>query len=568
MFGWLGGLCTRADPEAVKKMDPKLAKQQADKKAHDKEATKRKEILRRQRRLKKEEVNQTWRVAVGKEIPKKLKDTILIKNVTRRNVWMEDLFVFHQIVAQFPGELFHPPSSYVLKWQPLGSYFQIIIPMDDPSLQENAVLQMARMTRSEQKKMLFLFTTLDTSMPLFAPKVHPSSLVSYRQKNLVLKKLSEYFIEGRITVDDIQQILVCSPEVWGSSLYNYLPEDEQAFHGYLNEKIVEEDPNKSIAKKYMDDEITLKEYEELKFPDRKKKIELESMYYPLPYEGTDCVICAAEKAGIVQCQNCDNMVCKACILSVFHGERRGDNSSPVLHSTQASPQPEEVARKRQSFLLMHHRYCMRLGELPEVCMDVVPESGWLRDFRRTTRMEIINRFAPKVGDFDDDEYLAEYEAEEAERKRKLAEQARERQLEAERLRTLMNPPELQERRRAFEECKKRLIKWSKETCSVMAKVQDSSHTEQFIARSRRVMGELARKFDQVLRPPLVELQGQLAGMSVPGDVLPTLVAELEALLRDMDSLAETIPPVGEMSVPSSRNSRRPFSDAGDQQPLG
>eukprot|EP01031_Cornospumella_fuschlensis_P029820 gene29820-36007_t len=295
------------------------AKKSAQQAAAAKAKKKKKDIIKRQKQLEKEEIIQEWTIAVGKEIPKKRKDCFKVKNVSRRNVWMEDLFIFNQIKAHFPDEIFHPPSQYILKWQPVGSYFQTIVKLDDPALQENAVMEMNKMTKAQQKKMLFLFTTLDPAANMFAPKVHPSSLVSYRTKNEVLKKLSEYFLQGKISVDDIEQILLCSPDVWSNSLYNYLPEDEQVYHQYLNEKIVHEDPNKSIAKKFLDEEITLKEYEDLRFPERKAKTDRDNMFYPLPFEGTDCIICGEEKTGVVKCHTCDNMVCKPCIRSAFHG---------------------------------------------------------------------------------------------------------------------------------------------------------------------------------------------------------------------------------------------------------
>eukprot|EP01031_Cornospumella_fuschlensis_P044587 gene44587-54525_t len=203
------------------------AKKSAQLAAAAKAKKKKKDIIKRQKQLEKEEIIQEWTIAVGKEIPKKRKDCFKVKNVSRRNVWMEDLFIFNQIKAHFPDEIFHPPSQYILKWQPVGSYFQTIVKLDDPALQENAVMEMNKMTKAQQKKMLFLFTTLDPAANMFAPKVHPSSLVSYRTKNEVLKKLSEYFLQGKISVDDIEQILLCSPDVWSNSLYNYLPEDEQ-----------------------------------------------------------------------------------------------------------------------------------------------------------------------------------------------------------------------------------------------------------------------------------------------------------------------------------------------------
>jgi hypothetical protein len=93
------------------------------------EKKRKKEICERQKKLQEKEVIQEWRIAMGSEIPKKMKDTFMIKNVTRRNVWMEENFVFNLIKEQFPDEVFHPIDKYALKWQPPGSYFQVIVPL-------------------------------------------------------------------------------------------------------------------------------------------------------------------------------------------------------------------------------------------------------------------------------------------------------------------------------------------------------------------------------------------------------------------------------------------------------
>src|SRR5690242_18211438 len=107
---------------------------------------------------------------------------------------------------------------------------------------------------------------------MYAEKVHPSSLISYRTKNSVLKKLSELFIDGRIDVADMQSVFTCGQDVWSSTLYNLLPEDEQIYHTYLNErKIPVAETHKALAKSYIDGDISLQEYDAQKYPDRKEK---------------------------------------------------------------------------------------------------------------------------------------------------------------------------------------------------------------------------------------------------------------------------------------------------------
>ena len=106
---------------------------------------------------------------------------------------------------------------------------------------------------------------------------------------------------------------------------------------------------KTIEKQYLDEEISLQQYEELKFPDRQlKKIE-ESLQYPRPYLRGVCVICQNHTTGIVKCMHCKNLVCPDCIQSVF------------LHKESS----------QGSFLIMHRRFCSKFGRAPVMKTQVL-----------------------------------------------------------------------------------------------------------------------------------------------------------------------------------------------------
>eukprot|EP01034_Spumella_vulgaris_P029734 gene29734-36829_t len=170
------------------------------------------------------------------------------------------------------------------------------------------------------------------------------------------QKLSELFIAGKIDVVEIQQVFTCGQELWNSTLFNLLPEDEQVYHHYLNDKKVAEVNHKAIAKSYTDGDITLQEYDNLKFPDRKIKNDILAMTYPLPYEGEDCIICNLPHVGVIKCQNCINMVCVSCINVHFTAEDTETALSSALDPNSSTG----------SLLLLHDKYCMKLGKLPGI----------------------------------------------------------------------------------------------------------------------------------------------------------------------------------------------------------
>ncbi len=586
---------------AKKPTNPEEIKALQEKHKQKEERKRKNEICKRQEALLKKEIEQEWRVAMGNEIPKKKKDTFLLKDMTRRNVWMEPAFVFNQVKAQYPEEFFHPIENYVLKWQAPNSNFQSLIPLNDSFLQENAIIVMSHLLKKQQERIIFLFTTFDSAMSLFAPKVHPASLVSYHTKNEVLKKLSDYYLQGRVTTEEIQAILMCDLEVWKPALYNLLPADEQVFHTYLNEVKRDEKEEKPIHKSYLDGEISLKEYEDLKFPERKKRRDIEARDYPLPFDGLDCVICGAVKAGVINCHTCESMVCVRCIHTVFHGldlpeaveegeekveetpnemvteenkekeikslpldndesdktlsysskkrQKSGKLNRPKTATMLTPQQLQHQRQNRQSFLLMHHKYCMKLGALPDVCPEIVGEAAFLREFRTRTKHAALAKLLPvKEEDFDDPNlYLEEDEYERELRLKEELRLQRERDAAEAELRRLAmeNPRELQEKRHLFEDRKRRFEKLRKEILILNAKINDNSHTEQFIARNIRLRNEEIVKAENSVVKPLQNLLADLQKMELPGQFLPELIQDVEKLLEATEIVcsADVPPPI-------------------------
>jgi len=455
------------------------------------------EICARQSAFMAAEVKLEWRIVFGNTLPKKKKDTFLITDVTRRNVWMEPNFLYNQIVAFEPNEFFHPPDKYALKWQPTGSLFQLVIPLHDPMIQENAIIIMSHMNPIEQANTIFFFAPVDPAMPMFAPKVHPSSLVSYRTKNQCLKKLCDCFLEDKVSVSEIQAILMCDPFVWKAALYNLLAEDEQVYHQYLLDNKPLTEVRRTIAKSYLDGEITLEQYEDMKFPERKRLKEIEEMEYPLPFEKDVCAICGRENCGIVKCQTCTNMVCKNCMHSIFSGK---------------------TGRKSISFLLMHQKYCMKLGELSKISVVVPDEPAYLREFRRTSRKAALAKLIPvKPPVFFQEDELSEDEEElerkrlaELERKRKrLAELERIRLEEEEAARLAReNPESLQILVELFDKCAKKLERLGKDIREYVDKITDKSRTDQYIARNERLRAEAIERMQSTIREPVERIVEQ------------------------------------------------------------
>lgn len=234
-----------------------------------------------------------------------------------------------------------------------------MIPLNDPAAQANAMKIIIKLPNNEKKKILFYFTTIKASMDLFLPPLNPAADVSYHDKRSVLNKLCDLYLMGNFSLLDLHNTLEESYDVWKLALYNMLTEDEQQYHQYLTVEPPKES-KKTLEKQYLDDDINLQEYNDLKFPERKRRKDLENMLYPLPFEYQICIICK-EDSGCIKCMHCNNHVCRACVTAFFLTKETAEGS----------------------FLLLHRRYCTRFGRLPYIELVAIPPTAYLKELGMT-----------------------------------------------------------------------------------------------------------------------------------------------------------------------------------------
>jgi hypothetical protein len=207
----------------------------------EKEAWARTEAINRQRFIESLEIVQTWNICFGEDIPLQMKvawpfikliNTYLltltlkeideIKDITPRDLWMEKDLIWNKVTSFRPDKTFHPMKYYVLKFQPPMSTHTLSIPLDDPAAQEHAMLILSKYPKMIQKKILFHFTTFSPFIELFAPPVHPASLVSYRTKNEVFSKLCDLYLLGKYSLEEFEHTLSCDYDVWKSGWLPHL----------------------------------------------------------------------------------------------------------------------------------------------------------------------------------------------------------------------------------------------------------------------------------------------------------------------------------------------------------
>ena len=316
------------------------------------------------------ETPQTWSFVFGDNHSGCAEEIYHIRGITRRNIWMESHFIFNQIKALQPDETFHPPESYILIWKPPGSSFRMAVPLVDTQIQESTVNEISGLTRFRRNGILFYFSCAEPSEPLFAPRAHPSSLVSYRSKNAVMEKLCYFYTEEKYPLSSLQSVLSSDYDVWRMTLYDLLSADEQIFHGYLMEKVGQMMTLKKMEGKYQNDEISLEEFTDYRYNERKLRNDTNALEYPRPYRYADCIVCQEIGTATVKCLNCPNMVCKKCITYCFLEEKT----------------------KIGSFLYMHRAYCLKRTKVNKFNIKICDEPQYLSDLRENGREVIVDRY--------------------------------------------------------------------------------------------------------------------------------------------------------------------------------
>lgn len=214
-------------------------------------------------------------------------------------------------------------------------------------------------------------------------------------------------------MSDLNFIFHCSYKEWKMVLYNLLTEEERVYHEYLNVANSISPELRSLEKLYMIDKITLSEYTDLKYPQRRLKREAEEAQYPRPYYSEPCVICK-DREAYIKCQTCSNHVCNYCISKYFIMDSEpaplsvsGKQSVPAASaktndsvtvstitsaigegkSPELAPSVSESSHSSRhtvgSFILLHRRFCMNFGKRTPHTVTVLPEPAYLRELRMT-----------------------------------------------------------------------------------------------------------------------------------------------------------------------------------------
>jgi hypothetical protein len=191
-----------------------------------------------------------------------------------------------------------------------------------------------------------------------------------------------------------------------------------------------------------------------------------------------------------------------------------------------------------SFLLMHQKYCMKLGDLPPILSIIEDEPAYLREFRLTSQYKSLEILLPKNNKkiFYEEE-LSEDE-EEKENKRKLLEE-KARLLALEEARILReNPFSLRELRIQLNLKLKRLEKIKKDIFEFNEKISDNSRTLQYIARNVRLRNEALELMKIQVELPIDKIEHDGLELQLTGEFINMFIKDIQFARDEMMKLRE------------------------------
>jgi len=317
-----------------------------------------------------------------------------------------------------------------------------------------------------------------------------------------------------------------------------LPEDEQVYHRYLVAKPAIVITEKDVEKSYIDDRISLQDYKDYKFPDRKRIRELHAMHFPQPYDEKLCVVCQnVNGSGIIKCFNCPNYICKKCVEIRFLNEDTREGC----------------------FLVMHRRFCVKSGKILAIVPSVVPEPGYLKELRHYGRVAALDRIEKaNKGEVEEVTHLLTYslthlltyslthllvykedEEDEIDLEAIEAEKERLRLLQEEEERKLReNPPELQHILHKLEHKSKKFHHVRKEVVKYQQKLDEKGqHAESYYERIQRLKDEDMVKLVE-LKKSFKEMIEKIQALKLEGEPSKVAIRDIKSMFVEIKFMQE------------------------------
>jgi hypothetical protein len=296
---------------------------------------------------------QTWKIAFGRAGCNMGKgkrwrsgaNTVVTNPIVFRDL-QEDRFgtlLYKKLCEVAPQRLF-PPEYYFLEYQLPDAPFRIQARLDDISEVKRVYREFEKVPVDELDKMAKMdrlnIVPRDPLAPVYNSE--PEDIVQGELRTIpsITQFMTEGYLAGRIDIKNFDHVMRQRPTDMRRDAFLLIPRREQHNHTYLKEE--KRKKKLSAEDAYRLDKIDLEEYIDMKFPERVVQREKREKDYPLPEIPHVCIICGKCKAHI-KCMECENRACEDCIREHYWPDETRD-----VYDT-------------QTFLLVHHTYCLKNG---------------------------------------------------------------------------------------------------------------------------------------------------------------------------------------------------------------
>ncbi|GMI38019.1 hypothetical protein TrRE_jg8807 [Triparma retinervis] len=246
-----------------------------------------------------------------------------------------------------------PPEYYKMQYELPESPLKMNVDMGSHEQVMKAFDKFAKLGKKSFKKLRFRLMPKKKGAEMFRLDKPKTVKMRLDNRNNINSYLAQDFVRGRIELGVYSQIMGSKLGEAKAFLATHLAKtvkEEFADHQYLTKQKEKSKKRLSPEDRYDRGEITIEEFEDLKFPELKEKRIRELATYPLEEKLERCVICNQEGVAAIKCLECDHRACKGCVYREF-----------TTHE------------QKRPFLLMHSVFCCKQG---------MPLRGYLPPFKK------------------------------------------------------------------------------------------------------------------------------------------------------------------------------------------
>ena len=283
---------------------------------------------------------QNWRVSFGTAKPKR-KRTKVVHGLTKEAIEADRTggYLHGRLLEVAPENLF-AADYYYLEYRMPEAPFTVRVAIDRVDQVIRAYKEFATIPQKIQRRLILkvIPKNLAADAAVFDDRPPKTVQMELKTRAAMTRYLVDLYTKDKFSLTELGECMNHKmPELRGV-VHDQIPSHEKNDHGYL---IASKDKNKRLTfeQRYMNDEIDLQTYGDLRDPDRKEKRLKENAVYPLPEPKYRCIVCAKPECANIKCMECANRLCRECMLEKF------------------IKCPEDRA-----FVLLHHIYCLKLGE--------------------------------------------------------------------------------------------------------------------------------------------------------------------------------------------------------------